>query len=345
VVIISPRRVGKSSLIARVVEELRRDGVLVASLDLLRSPTKQQFTDNLAQALADGIVSPVERALDKMRRFFSHLAIAPRVTVAADGRPQFEFLGYERDEDVDAVIDGLLELPGRIAAESDRRVVLVLDEFQEIVALDDRLPGRLRAVFQHQSEVAHVYLGSKRHLMEPLFMDRAAPLYRSAKPMALGPIPRRAFSRFLRARFRAGGVQASPEAIERVLELTAGWPYETQELCSFAWVRAQVEGGPVDAALIERALSDLIDAESARYLAVWDRLSGNQRALLLAVAHEPGRVYSEAFRRRHRLGASSTVQGSLGALERLELVEPTEAGHAVADVFMRTWLTALPGTG
>jgi hypothetical protein len=341
VVIISPRRFGKSSLIARAVDELRADGVLVASLDLLGSPTKQQFADDLAQALADGIVPPVERAVDKVRRFFAHLIISPRVTVGNDGRPQFEFLGYERDEDVDAVIDGLLELPGRVAAEG-HRVVLVLDEFQEIVSIDERLPGRLRTVFQQQPEVAHVYLGSKRHLMEPLFMDKAAPLYRSAKPMPLGPIPPERFSGFLRERFRVGGVGATDEAVDLVLALTGGRPYETQELCSFTWTRARVEGRPADVAMVERALADLIDAESARYIAVWDRLSGNQRALLLALAQEPGRVYSERYRLTHKLGPASTVQNSVAVLKRLELVEPTEAGgHAVSDIFMRPWLIAL----
>src|SRR5690348_6465116 len=77
VVIVSPRRFGKSSLVARVVEELRRDGVLVATLDLLGSPTKQLFADDLAQALADGLVSPLDRALDRVRRFFSHLVVSP----------------------------------------------------------------------------------------------------------------------------------------------------------------------------------------------------------------------------------------------------------------------------
>jgi hypothetical protein len=41
-------------------------------------------------------------------------------------------------------------------------VVLILDEFQEVVEIDAGLPRLMRSVFQQQPKVAHFYLGSKR---------------------------------------------------------------------------------------------------------------------------------------------------------------------------------------
>lgn len=342
VVIISPRRLGKTSLVERALDELRDEKTLVAYLDLLGSPTKAELVDDLAQALYDGLVSPVDRAIQRAGDFFRQLRVRPRITVGDDARPRFEFLGYEVDQDADALLEGLLELPGRVAAEG-KRVAVVFDEFQEIATIDAQLPGKVRTAFQRQPDVAHIYLGSKRHLMEPLFMDSAAPLYRSAKPLALGPIEPVSFIVFLRERFGAGRVAIGDGELEWILDMTAGRPYETQELCSFVWARGRQEGRRVDAELIDRALSDLLDAESARYVAVWDRLSGAQRGLLLALAREPGRVYSEAYRRRHKLGSASTVQASLSALERLDLVDSLEAGYAIADVFLREWLHRLDG--
>jgi hypothetical protein len=338
VVVISRRRMGKTSLVEAAIDDLRAEGMLVAYLDLLGSPSKEELADDLAQALSDGLLSPIERTTEKIRGWFSHLAIQPRVTVADDGRPQFEFLGYERREDADALLDGLLALPGRVSDEGHRACV-VLDEFQEIVAIDRTLPGQLRAAFQRQPQVAHVYLGSKRHLMEPLFMDRAAPLYRSAKPMRLGPIAPDVFIDFLRDRFAVGDVAISDAALEQILSLTAGLPYETQELCSYVWSEAKARGVPVDDDVIAAALETLVDAEAARYTAIWDRLPGTQRSLLLALAREPGRVYSEDYRRRHKLGSASTVQRALAALEKLDLIDSNEAGgQALADLFMRLWL-------
>jgi hypothetical protein len=341
IVIFSPRRYGKTSLVTRAIEHLREEGTLVAYLDLLGAPSKAELADDLGQALYDGLQSPLEQALDRIRDFFSTLTISPRITVGDDAKPQLEFIGYEPQRDVDKLIEGLLELPARVAGDG-HQVVVVFDEFQEVVTIDEHLPGQIRAAFQQQAEIAHVYLGSKRHLMEPMFMERGSALYRSAKPMPLGPIPPHQFIGFLRERFTAGGVEPPNEALEEILSITGGRPYETQELCSFLWTRAQAEGREVDDALIGRALSDLIDAEGARYLAVWDRLSAGQRSLLLALSREGGRVYSGGYRSRHKLGSASTVQKALTRLEQFELVEPlADGGFAISDVFLRDWLRRL----
>jgi hypothetical protein len=158
-------------------------------------------------------------------------------------------------------------------------VYVVLDEFQELVSIDENLPGRIRAVFQRQDRVAHVFLGSRRHLMAPLFLDHAGPLYRSAKPLLLRPIPPKSFAPFLRQRFAEGGVRIADPMLERVLALTGGLPYETQELCSYAWTAARLEGEDVDETLLHDALERLLDAESARYTALWDQITARQRAL------------------------------------------------------------------
>src|SRR5262249_38902145 len=96
----------------------------------------------------------------------------------------------------------------------------------------------------------------------------------------------------------------------------------------------------VDEEVISQALATLVDAESARYSAVWDRLPGTQRALLLALAREPGRVYSHDYRHRHKFGSASTVQRALVALDKLDLVDSNAGGgRALAALFMRIWLT------
>jgi uncharacterized protein len=338
VVVVSPRRFGKTSLVHRAISQLRSEGVLVAYLDLFRTPTKEQLADDLAQAVYDGLVSRLERAVRKASGFFSHLTVVPRIVLGDDGRVSLEFAAFPRRQDVDDTIEGLLELVGRIAKERERRVALVLDEFQEIVTIDKGLTGVMRSVFQEQDEVSHVFLGSKRHLMEMLFMDKSEHLYRAAKPLPLGPIAPAKFARFIRRRFEASGVSVSPEAVERILGLTDGRPYETQELCSFTWEQARTEGTIATFGAVESALDRLLEAEAARYAAVWDGLSPHQRALLRAIAVEGAGIYSEDYRRRHKLGSASSVTRSMEALAAKELVDGTGGDRVVADVFLGEWL-------
>jgi hypothetical protein len=338
VVVVSPRRFGKTSLVQRATKALKREGLLIAYVDLFRTPTKERLADALAQALYDGVVSPVERAADKARGFFSHLALSPRVILDSDGRVRVEFSAFERRQDVDRALVGLLELPQRVAEERDRRVVLVLDEFQEVVVIDRALTGVLRSVFQQQDRVAHVFLGSRRHLMDELFHDKGAHLYRSARPLPLGPIPVAKFARWIRRRFTASGVDVADETVDAVLALTGGRPFETQQLCAFVWEQARDAGTLATVRILEAALARLLDAETPRYVAVWDSLSQHQRTVLEAIALEGHAVYSEEYRRRHKLGGAGSVRSSLHALEAKELVERSNGDWVVADVFLAQWL-------
>src|SRR5207253_10556162 len=92
-------------------------------------------------------------------------------------------------------------LPLQVASKRKRRVALVIDEFQSILELDESLPRKMRAVFQFQPDVAHVYLGSKQHLLHRVFTDANAPLYNSARVLPLGPIPTDGFTVFIQERF------------------------------------------------------------------------------------------------------------------------------------------------
>lgn len=173
VLVYAPRRYGKSSLVLRAAQEAIVRGALVGYCDLMKTPTKERFAAALAKTLYSDIDSPVGQAFDRAARLFKNLRVKPIMEVSPDdGSLRFSFEAGRRKSDIDETIERLLEVPGELAAERGRRVVLILDEFQEIVELDPKLPNLMRAVFQTQPEVGHIYLGSKRHLLEKIFSDQ-----------------------------------------------------------------------------------------------------------------------------------------------------------------------------
>jgi uncharacterized protein len=338
VVVFAPRRYGKSSLIWVCQGTLTAAGVLVAQVDLMTTPTKERFAAALAEAIYEDIASPLERARDKATAAFRGLRLQPTISVDPDtGRIGFTFAAARQPSDIDTTIEQLLELPARLGAERGRRTALVLDEFQEIVEIDPHLPKLLRAIFQRQPEVSHVYLGSKRHVMQRLFNDENEPLWRSAKPMELERIPLAEFRAFLLERFERSGRSVEPEAIDRLLELTRGHPHATQELAYFLWEFAPGR----DAATVEHldaALEALLRAEDARFTLVWEATATAQRLLLQALAAEPGHPYSKPYRDRHGLPSAATVQTAVRALERRELVAGSDGEYRIVEPFLAEWL-------
>lgn len=339
VVLFAPRRYGKSSLIWRVAQELVTEDLLVAQVDLMRTPTKEKLAEKLAGAIHEEIASRLFRARERLR-VFAGLRIAPTVTIdPEDGSVSFSFDARATHQDIDATLEGLFALPGRLAAGRGRRVVLVLDEFQEVAEIDAGLPKLMRSVFQEQPEVAHVYLGSKRHMMERIFNDENEPFWRSAKQMELGVISPALFARYGTERFAATGRSLDAGACAELLAITGGHPYATQEALYHLW-EATTPGETADRARLDRALDALLRSEHAHFSLLWSRAAAAQRLVLQALACEqPGRPLSSAYRERHALPSSATVQSALGALIDAELVVRAARGeYRIAEPFLAEWI-------
>jgi hypothetical protein len=215
----------------------------------------------------------------------------------------------------------------------------LFDEFQEVVAIDPRFPNLMRATFQAQPEVGHVYLGSKRHVLEGIFNDRNQPFWRSAKRIEIGVIDPRKFADFIRARFTEGGRELSDEALERLLDATGGHPYATQELAYYTWELVP-PGAEATTAIIEQALTNVLRSENNHLAQLWDDAPKQQRLVMLALAEEPtDSMYSAAYRERHELPSNPSLQTALGALSQKEIVGRDAAGrYALVEPFVAEWL-------
>jgi uncharacterized protein len=339
VVVFAPRRYGKSSLLWRVAQELIKEDVLVAQVDLMRTPTKDQLAAKLAKTIHEELASRLWTAKERLK-VFAGLRLTPTITIDPnDGAVSFSFDARAAAEDIDATLEELFTMLGRIAADRGRRVVLVLDEFQEVVHIDPGLIKLMRSVFQEQPEVAHIYLGSKRHMMRQIFNDENEPFWRSAKQTELDVIPPDLFAPYALARFDETGKALDLDACARALELTAGHPYATQELLYFLW-EATPADGTADVATIDAALDATLRSEHSHFTLIWDGVSAAQKRVLQALAQEqPGRPLSSDYQRRHSLPATPTVQTALNALERAELLKrPRRGEYRIAEPFLTEWI-------
>ncbi len=337
VVIFAPRRYGKSSLAWRVAQSVVRERVLVAQVDLMTTPTKEKLAEKLAKAIHEDVASALFRARERLQ-VFRGLRIAPTITVEPEsGTVAFSFAAGRQPEDVHATLERLFELPAQLAAERDRRVALVLDEFQEVVDIAPELPKLMRSVFQEQPHVAHVYLGSKRHMMERIFNDENEPFWRSAKQVELGVIDPKLFRGHIRRQFRKGQRPIPAAVLDALLATTRGHPYATQELCYFLW-EATPQGEEATPARLEAALAGVLRSEHAHFGLVWERATSLRRLLLLALATERGRPLSGDYRARHGLPGPSSVQRALGTLVREELVARDGREYRIAEPFLAEWV-------
>ena len=339
VALIAPRRYGKSSLVQAALSRLLAEDVLVVAVDLMTTPTKERLAAKLAKSIHDDVATVLVKAKEALR-IFGNLRVVPTMTVDLDGSVRFSFSASRGTADIDATLERLLELPAELATERKRQLVVFFDEFQEVTAIDLHLPALMRAIFQTQRNVAHLYAGSKRDMMRKLFNDENEPFFRSAKTMEIGVIDPPLFADFIRAQFDRTNRGVSEEAVARLLAVTSGHPYATQELAFALWDEAP-EGFTATVGDFEQALAAVLRSENARFTLIWENATQPQKLLLQALAAEPGRPFSNGYRLAHELPAVSGVQRALKPLVESELVGKAPDGlYELAEPFLREWVRA-----
>jgi hypothetical protein len=173
--------------------------------------------------------------------------------------------------------------------------------------------------------------------MEKIFSDANEPFWRSAKPVELGPIERAPFAAFIEERFRASEKDVIPAVVDALLRLTGGHPYATQEICYSLWQQTP-DGEPATLEHLSSSLDAVLRSENAHFSLLWEDASGVQKLVLGALAREPGRPFTGAYRERHDLPASTNVQKALRALEMREVVVGSGGEYRIAEPFLAEWL-------
>ena len=344
VFLVSPRRYGKSSLIRQALTLLGRRGLVTVELTVASYSSYLGFLEGYAEALARAHADTPAGLRSWLRDAFRAAEPDTRYHAARWGREarvSVAFPAARTARDVSRVADEVFALPQRIAEERRGRVVVALDEFQEIAAFNGgSVEQALRAAVQHQRQVGYVFAGSEPRLMERMVGPRR-PFYKAGPVMRLQKIPPDVFAAFVDARFRKSGLVPEEGLGEAVVDLAGNLPYDVQRLAHETWddVRA-ASRRRVTLDDLHRTLHRLLAEQDVLFEAAWQRLTLGQRAALRAVVVEQGReLLSGDVRARHRLGGPSSVQSALGALQRDDLVLRDDTGrYAVLDSLFREWV-------
>ncbi len=335
--VFSERRYGKTSLVRTALSKRPKKDCFCAYVDLWPTDSEATFVTAVAKAIAESMSTSVDKVLETARKFFGSLA--PSVTVDEDNKPVLTF-GIGKQARLGPALDEVLETPAKIAGKGDQNVVVVFDEFQQILEYgNDQVERKLRSVIQNHRHVSYLFLGSRKHLIEKMFMDRARPLYRAGGHYPLGPIAEQHWQPFILKRFGDANKIIGKERIHQVCELTQGHPFYTQHLCHVLWELCEPKG-EVTEKTIQRAVQVLLERENYAYTTLWESLTVPQKRFLKGLANEVAgvKVFAGEFVRRNGLGSASNVQRAVNALLERDIIDRDNGSFLITDRFFRLWI-------
>jgi uncharacterized protein len=333
VVVISPRRYGKTSLLARAAARMRDDDAAVVEINVLRCRDVATFAAQLANQayrLKGGRWHRVRQAVPE---FLRRLRVSPSVTFEGD-QPKFSFAPALTVEDAETVIADVYAVLEELSQR--KPAVLVLDEFQAITTLGTHLPSLFKALADAHPHVSLVLAGSKKHLMERLVVSADAPLFGMAERFALDVLPDDVMTAYLRTRADVGGKPMSQAAAERLVELAGPVPNDVQQL---AYEVFNVAERRITVEDVERGLLIAVEHEATLHADRFESLAAGQRRVLSELASSPAtEPYAASFARDVALATAGSVRTALEALLADELVSVRGGVYRVANPFFAAWL-------
>lgn len=335
--VLSERRMGKTSLVKLALDQLDPDGFITVYVDLWPTEGELTFASAMAKAISESVSNTADRLLKTAKQFFGRLA--PSVTIDDAGNPQVTF-ELRSVDNAGPELEAVLDAPFRLAQQTRQKVVVVLDEFQQVSQYGSDLVERnLRSTIQTHEGVAYVFLGSRKHLVNRMFLDEARPLYRAGGHYPLGSISQEDWIPFIRERFEQAEKLISDDQIRGVCELTEGHPFYTQHLSHAIWELCEPDSAVTDD-VVNNAVELLLERESYAYATLWESLSLNQRRFLKGLAHEPPNVrpFSAEFIRDYRLGTASNVQRASEPLLERDIIDRDNGSYLISDRFFRVWV-------
>lgn len=339
VLISSPRRYGKTSLVFEVARRLKSQKLTFIYLDLMRATSLSRLIEIYATAQAQATETKLDNVVKLVRDLLPGLR--PELTVKPDGAPEISLKFPRFEKDAWNAFASVVDNAERIAEKKDTPVAVVFDEFQEISNIEKGVVEELRARLQFHKRCAYVFMGSKRHVLTGMFEDRTAPLFKLAKPLVLTRIDPGEFTSFIAQKFAQANIDVTEDSVAEIVDLTCGHPYYTQLLCHELYNIA-LDGRALDSGALHEAVGAAVRSQSYAYMALWDSLSAKQKNLVVGLAIEGGRaaVYSGAFVNAHGLTSAATAQRAAAALEVKGVLDREPAGYALSDVFFTKWLEA-----
>jgi hypothetical protein len=343
VFLISPRRYGKSSLIRRSLDSLAKERVITVSVTVAGSSSYIGFLENYARALISA-----ETPAGRFRQWAGELlrTIRPEISVDAGGPDRMgpsvslSFPAVRTARDANRLAAEVFALPGRIAAARKRKMAIALDEFQTIASFDEgSVEEALRAAVQQQRDVGYVFAGSEPSLMDRMISPRR-PFYKAGPVMRLQKIDPVEFAEWLDARFSKTGLRPDDGLGSAIVDLADNVPYDVQRLAHETWDDARAVGKKsVGVEDLHGTLSRILRQQGIVFEETWQRLTLAQRGVLRALVLEGGEeLLSAGVRQRHRLAGASSVQSSLAALVREDIVMRDGARYMLTDSLYREWI-------
>ena len=336
VILMSPRRLGKTSLVKHVCNKLDNKGIITIYLDIFGCKSEYDFYNKLTAEVLKQTASKSELWFEEAKEFLYRLT--PKIAFSPEPNSDFSIsLGITPKTHTP---EEVLQMAETIAIKRKKRIVICIDEFQQIgeMANSKQIQARLRTVWQHQKHVSYCLFGSKHHLMSSIFLHRSMPFFQFGDTISLNKIATEDWVEYIVSHFADGKRTISHALAEEICKFTENYSAYVQQL---AWLvfTLKEEGETVTEDDVKQAKNDLLATNDILFMQMIEPLSEFQLNFLRAIASGIKKDFGlSEVREEYNLGSYSNITRLKTALLERDLIEKQNTELVITDPIFAKWL-------
>jgi hypothetical protein len=336
VMLISPRRWGKSSLVKAAMEELKQEDkqIRVCYLDASRIISEEEFYNKFAIAVIEAASSTLEKKWADFKQYVQ--ALIPGVKLKASA---FDAVEMEMELNFAPLKDSaerVLQLPEQISIDKGLHIIVCIDEFQQLSYLPNwkKMEAIMRSVWQHQHHANYCLYGSKRHMMMDIFNNSNNPFYRFGQVLYMKKIEKQYWMPYIIEGFTKTGKHISEELASMICDIAQCHSWYVQQFSLFVWMNTETE---VTEEIVNRQLQVVIDTNADMFAKDIENLAASQVAMLRAVSAGETQFNAKEVVERYGLGAPRTITLNKKTLIKRDIIEVNGDGYQFIDPVYALW--------
>ena len=336
VMLISPRRWGKSSLVKAAMEELKQEDkqIRVCYLDASRIISEEEFYNKFAIAVIEAASSTLEKKWADFKQYVQ--ALIPGVKLKASA---FDAVEMEMELNFAPLKDSaerVLQLPEQISIDKGLHIIVCIDEFQQLSYLPNwkKMEATMRSVWQHQHHANYCLYGSKRHMMMDIFNNSNNPFYRFGQVLYMKKIEKQYWMPYIIEGFTKTGKHISEELASMICDIAQCHSWYVQQFSLFVWMNTETE---VTEEIVNRQLQVVIDTNADMFAKDIENLAASQVAMLRAVSAGETQFNAKEVVERYGLGAPRTITLNKKTLIKRDIIEVNGEGYQFIDPVYALW--------
>lgn len=340
-VIISPRRMGKTGLIQFCYEKPEiNDNYYTFFIDILHTSSLREFTYLLGRNIYETLL-PRSR---KMANLFIQTIKSISGKFGFDPMTNLPTFNIEL---------GDIELPEytldeifQYLSHADKPCIVAIDEFQQIAKYPEKnIEALLRTYIQKSENCNFIFAGSERHMMQEMFTSAVRPFYNSADILELKAILPEIYIRFVINHFEKQNRKISGTDVEKVYNLFQGHTYYMQKTFNESFADTP-ENEECTTETIQAAIDYMIDSNDTIFREILSNIPEKQKELLYAIAKEGAaeRITSAKFIKSHSLTSASSIQSAAKKLLERDIITDINKVYSVTDRLFSMWINNIYGS-